>query len=155
LELIRNHGENVVEAHGIEDITNLVGFNCRLTEVHATIALEQLRHADEHVDVRVRIGTETTAAVGELAGIRTPVVRIGCRHVHYMWPMLFDENVVGVSCDVFRQALAAEGVPTYAGYLRPLYLLPLFQKRIAFGGYPFNLSDIQYPKGLCPVSERM
>ena len=44
-------------------------------------------------------------------------------------------------------------MPTYAGYLRPLYLLPLFQKRIAFGGYPFNLSDVQYPKGLCPVSE--
>lgn len=155
LQLIRNHGENAVEAHGIEDITDLVGFNYRLTEVHAAIALEQLRHADEHVEVRVRIGTELTAAVGELEGIRTPVVRPCCRHVYYMWPMRFDENVVGVSRDVFRQALAAEGVPTCAGYLRPLYLLPLFQKRIAFGGYPFNLSDVQYPKGLCPVSERM
>jgi len=155
LQLIRNHGENAVEAHCIEDITNLVGFNYRLTEVHAAIALEQLRHADEHVEVRVRIGTELTAAVGELEGIRTPIVRPGCRHVYYMWPMRFDENVVGVCRDVFRQALAAEGVPTYAGYVRPLYLLPLFQKRIAFCGYPFNLSDVQYPKGLCPVSERM
>lgn len=155
LQLIRNHGENAVEAHGIDDITNLIGFNFRMTELHAAIALEQLQNVDEHVEVRVRIGRELTAAVGELEGIRTPVVRPGCRHVYYMWPMRFDEDVVGVSRGVFRQALAAEGVPTYAGYIRPLYLMPLFQKRIAFGQYPFDLSDVQYPKGLCPVSERM
>ena len=41
--------------------------------------------------------------------------------------------------------------------MRPLYLLPLFQKRIAFGssGYPFTLSDVRYEKGMCPVAEAM
>jgi len=41
--------------------------------------------------------------------------------------------------------------------VRPLYLLPLFQKRIALGasGFPFTLSDVKYEKGMCPVVERI
>lgn len=43
------------------------------------------------------------------------------------------------------------------GYVKPLYLQPLYQERIAFGrdGYPFSLSDVTYPKGLCPITEEM
>jgi perosamine synthetase len=35
--------------------------------------------------------------------------------------------------------------------------LPLFQRRIAIGsaGFPFNLSEVTYQRGLCPVAERM
>ena len=44
------------------------------------------------------------------------------------------------------------------GYVKPLYLLPMYQEQIAFGkdGYPFNLStNINYNKGLCPLTEDM
>ena len=44
-----------------------------------------------------------------------------------------------------------------AGYVKPLYLQPMYQKRIAFGsnGYPFNLTERTYEKGLCPITELM
>jgi hypothetical protein len=52
-----------------------------------------------------------------------------------------------------------EGVLISCGYVRPLYLQPLYQKRIAFGknGYPFTLAGehVRYDKGICPVVERM
>ena len=46
------------------------------------------------------------------------------------------------------------------GYVKPLYLMPLFQKRLAIGrdGFPFTLMNnrnISYDKGLCPVTERL
>lgn len=47
------------------------------------------------------------------------------------------------------------------GYTKPLYLEPLYQKRIAFGrhGFPFTYAgykgSVNYSKGLCPVTERM
>jgi len=43
------------------------------------------------------------------------------------------------------------------GYVRPLYKLPVFQRRIAIGreGWPFTLSNRTYPNGLCPVAERL
>ena len=64
---------------------------------------------------------------------------------------------MGISREVFSQALASEGFPNFTGYTRPLYLLPVFQKRMAIGsrGYPFNLSEVRYDKGSCPVTERM
>jgi perosamine synthetase len=86
-----------------------------------------------------------------------PVVRSGCRHVYYVWAMRFDENVVGIAREQFSKALVAEGFPHFLGYVCPLYLLPVFQKRIAIGsqGYPFNLATPRYEKGMCPVTERM
>ena len=55
------------------------------------------------------------------------------------------------------RALVAEGVPLAEGYVKPLYMLPAFQRRIAIGrdGWPFTLSKRRYDKGLCPVAERM
>ena len=41
--------------------------------------------------------------------------------------------------------------------IKPLYLQPLYQERIALGkeGFPFNQSNITYEQGLCPVTEKM
>lgn len=157
LQLIRNHAENAVEDLGIDDLTNLIGFNYRMTELSAAVALEQLSKIESHVQSRVRLAQQLTDGVAGLPGLRPPVVRAGVRHVYYVWALRFDASVVGVSRSLFSQALAAEGFPHFTGYVRPLYLLPLFQRRTAFGtqGYPFFLSDVRYDKGLCPVAERM
>jgi len=41
--------------------------------------------------------------------------------------------------------------------VRPLYRLPLFQRRVAIGahGYPFNLTSVRYDQVSCSVTERM
>ena len=70
--------------------------------------------------------------------------------------MKFDERKIGIGRDRFIEAVNAEGVHLVGGYVKPIYLEPLFQNRIAFGSYPFDLRpDITYEPGLCPVAERM
>jgi perosamine synthetase len=157
LSMIRNHAENIVEPLDIADLTNLVGFNYRLTELSAAVGLEQLKKIDLHVGRRERLAGELSRGIAGLPGLTPPVVRDTCRHVYYVWAMRFDADQVGVSREQFSQALAAEGFPHGTGYVRPLYLLPLFQQRIAIGskGYPFNLGNPRYEKGICPVTERM
>jgi dTDP-4-amino-4,6-dideoxygalactose transaminase len=155
MQMIRNHGENVVEALQIEDPTNLVGFNFRMTEMSAAVAMAQLEAADEHVQRRVRLAESLTRSVAGLDGLTPPVVREDCEHVYYLWGLRLDEKRVGLTRAQFSKALAAEGFPHFLGYLRPLYHLPIFQKRIAFGEYPFNLSEVRYAGDLCPVAERM
>lgn len=157
LRLIRNHAENVVEPLKIENLTNLVGFNYRMTELSAAVGIEQLKKIDYHVGRREELAQKLTDGVKGLESITPPRVRPGCRHVYYAWVMRIDEKVLGISREQFSTALAAEGFPNFVGAARPLYLLPLFQQRIAFGsqGYPFSLSAIRYEKGLCPVTERL
>ena len=155
MQMIRNHAENIVEPTGMEDPTNMVGFNFRLTELAAAIGLVQLAAVDEHVRRRVRLGERLTEASRGLEGLTPPIVREGCTHAYYLWALRVDAHRLGVPRDLFAKALEAEGFPNAIGYVRPLYHLPLFQKRIAFGGYPFNLTERTYPKGLCPVAERI
>lgn len=155
MQMIRNHGENVVEPAGVEDITNIVGQNYRMTEMSAAVGLEQLARLDEHVERRVRLAEALTAATADLEGLTPAKPRKGTTHAYYVWTMRLDESVLGVPRNVFTKALAAEGVIVGSGYVRPLYLLPVFQKRVAFGTFPFDLTERTYERGLCPVTERM
>jgi dTDP-4-amino-4,6-dideoxygalactose transaminase len=157
LRLIRNHGESCTEDAGVTDLTNLVGFNLRMTELCAAVGLEQLKKADALVGEREHIALRLNEGLSGLEGITPPVQRAGTRPVYYMYQIRFDPDAVGASREVFAEALAAEGFPTFLGYVKPLYLLPMFQKRIAIGreGWPFTLTKRTYHKGLCPVAERL
>jgi perosamine synthetase len=157
LELIRNHGENLVEPLGIDDPVNLVGFNFRLTELSAAVGVAQLSRADEIVAERCRIAKTLSEAARGLPGFTSPQVRENCVHTYYVWIAKVDSDVLGVSRELLSRALAAEGFINSTGYVHPLYLLPMFQKRVAIGrdGWPFTLTERRYEQGLCPVAERM
>lgn len=157
LRMIRNHAENVTDNLADGDLVNLVGFNFRLTELQAAVGIAQLEKVDRVVDEREAIANRFSRELGDLPGIVPPQVRDNCRHVYYVWASRYDERVTGVPRDLFAKALAAEGVPVSVGYVAPLYLLPIFQKRVAIGrdGFPFTLTNRSYHKGLCPVAERM
>lgn len=157
LAMIRNHGENAVEPAGVEDITNLLGFNFRMTELSAALGVVQLTNCEQHVAPRQRLAASLTDAVSDLPGLTGPHVRSGCRHVFHVWSLRYDERIVGVPRRIFSRALAAEGFPNAEGYQKPLYLLPVFARRVAIGsgGFPFTLSQRRYERGSCPVTERM
>ncbi|MFX8848716.1 DegT/DnrJ/EryC1/StrS family aminotransferase, partial [Acinetobacter baumannii] len=51
--LIRNHGENIVEPKGVQNIWNTHGFNFRMTEMEAAIGIEQLKKLPQLIEHRV------------------------------------------------------------------------------------------------------
>ena len=157
LQMIRNHGENVVEPLELPDIASLVGFNYRLGELAAAIGSVQLAHADRHISRRVAIAEKLSAGLQGLEGLTVPAVRPDCSHAYYVWSARYDERAAGVSREVFSEALTAEGFPHFTGYVRPLYRLPVCQRRIGFGssGFPFTLTNRRYEGDLCPVAERL
>jgi perosamine synthetase len=157
LRMIRNHAENVTNELGDGDLTNLVGFNFRLSEMQAAIGIAQLGKMHGLVSGRIAIADDLSRRLGALPGIVSPMVRPGCSHVYYVWSARIDPTRIGLSRGVLARALSAEGVPVSVGYVAPLYMLPIFRNRIAIGskGWPFTLTDRSYQKGLCPVSERL
>ncbi len=161
LTLIRNHGEVVVKDKGVEDIANLMGFNYRMTEIEAAIGIEQLKKLPTLHPPRVRCADFLTARLKDMPGLKTPVVKDGVVHGYYRYALRFDESVVGVPRDRFVDALNAEGIPMVKGYTEPLYLEPMYQKRIAFGrdGFPWTYpgyrGTVSYEPGICPVIERL
>ncbi len=158
LQFIRNHAEAAVNDAGVTNLTNMIGYNLRMTELCAAVALEQLKKAETLIGGREEIALKLNEGLKGLEGFEVPVPRENCRSVFYMWQARFIEEKVGVSRELFSKALNAEGFPNFIGYLPPLYWLPVFQKRIALGrdGFPFTLPNApEYKIGMCPVSERL
>jgi perosamine synthetase len=158
--LIRNHAEAVVGDKGVTNLTNMIGYNFRLGEIECAIGIEQLKKLDRFVETRQRIADRLSKGLLGLSGLRTPVVRSGCTHVYYYYPMILDVPLLGVSRDKIHAALNAEGVPVGNRY-QNLHLLPMFQRKIAYGsrGFPWTSDickrDVNYGKGICPVAEEL
>jgi dTDP-4-amino-4,6-dideoxygalactose transaminase len=167
LRLIRNHAEAVVEVKGETELANMVGFNYRMTELEAAIVRGQLKKLPKLVAERVRNIKYLEKKLAGVPCLRMPQVREHCTHAYYQHCCWFDEKVAGIHRDKFVNAVKAElapitlreteGVKVGCGYVKPLYLLPMFQSKVAFGskGYPWTASDraYDYSRGICPVAE--
>lgn len=167
LQLIRNHGENVVEQKGISDLTNMIGYNFRMTEVEAAIGIEQLKKLPALLEQRTANADYLHRSLGGLPGLSSPPWPTdGSSHAFYVQPLLFDQKVHTIHRNKFVEALRSE-LPSAvlretapligAGYVKPLYLQPIYQQRA--GKCSFNChhytGSVSYERGICPVAEEL
>jgi dTDP-4-amino-4,6-dideoxygalactose transaminase len=171
LALIRNHGEAVVGPAEYDNITNILGFNYRLTEVAAAIGCAQLRKLDRLNETRLTHVQALSEALSAHAFLEVPPLcahaafgerqTCGCRSTYYLYPLQFDAGRFGAGRADFMRALAAEGLSFGLGYVPPLYLQPLYQRKQGFKhGYPWAAPENQairtnYERGACPAAEHL
>jgi len=161
MRLIRNHAEAVVGPKKESNLSNMIGYNFRLGEIESTIGIEQLKKLDKLVLRRQEMAKILTAGLSELQGLRLPIIKPECSHVFYVYPMILDLEVLGVSRACIYDALVAEGVQgLMQGYVN-LHTLPMYQQKIAYGseGFPWvsdsYISNISYDKGISPIAEEL
>ena len=167
-KLIRNHGENIVEDLKLKEIDNLVGSNYRLTEIQAAIGIHQLDRIESYISHRKKLAKYLSGKLEVIKGLEIPKIEDGSEHAYYIYPIKFNSKIIKLSRRDFVKAVNAllpkpsvwEQTGLIEGYVKPLYLLPLFQKKIAFGkkGFPWSVNaniKYSYASGLCPVAERM
>ena len=160
MQLIRNHAESVVGKKGVTNIANMIGFNFRLGEIEAAMGMKQLEKLGSLAASRTRVCLKLMEGLRDLPGVRLPIIERDCSHVFYIFPLLLDLEALGVSRARLAQALRAEGVPVVMeGYVN-VHLLPIFQKKIAYGqsGFPWKMgaaeSSVSYHPGICPKAEK-
>ena len=160
MQLIRNHGEAVVEGKGVKDISNIIGYNFRMGEIEASIGIEQLKKLKNLVNNRVAIAERLSENFSKLDGITVPKIKEGYTHSFYVYGIKYDESKSSVSRKKVFDALRAEGAPVVDSYAN-LHLYPMYQQKIAYGkkGFPWNSSiykgSVSYKKGICPVAEEL
>ena len=160
LQLIRNHGESVAGPAQYENITNIVGSNYRMTEMQAAVAQAQLKKLDILNIKRIALAEELNRGLAPLPCLAPPKLDKKRHATYYIYPLRYlSDQLGGLSRSDFARMLTAEGISFGEGYMEPLYMLPLFQKRIAFTkGYPWSAPENQeskpkYNKGTCPIAE--
>ena len=159
MSLIRNHAEAALFEK--ENLNNMIGYNFRLGEIEAAMGIEQLKKLSTIIKRRQAIAKKLDKELKKLKGLSIPTIRKNCTHVYYVYQMKIDEKITGVSRDKIFKALCAEGVKKLSTKFANVHLLPLYQKKIAYGfkNFPWKfenkMNKINYKKGICPVAERL
>lgn len=170
VQLIRNHAEAVVEGKGVTELCNMIGFNFRLGEIEAAIGLEQLRKGPRLIEERKMNVRYLEKKLDGLPGLSMPAVGPAGDHVYYVHALDYDEHVTGVPRERLVQAIKAElpvtelregeGPLMGMGYVRPLYMLPLFRQPAATVGAASPMArahaagHVSYADGMCPTAEK-
>ena len=156
MRLLRNHGEVVVGDTNRSDITNLLGWNYRLTEIQAAIGIEQLKKMDFLISERKRLAGYLTEKLSKFDFLTAPKTKKYTDHGYYLYPIKFNERSAGISRDLFFDALKAEGLSVGKGYVKPVYLEPIYQQREAVSFHTgLYKGNVDYKIGICPTTERM
>ena len=130
------------------------GCNYRITQFQAALLSSQLKRLDEQTRLRDKNGKYLSDLLSSIEGI-TPLSRgFGeTLHTYHIFIFKYDKTKFnGLSKKEFAEMLAAEGVPSFMGYPKPLYEQPLFQKK-NFMCYAIP-EDVDYSSVHCPVAEK-
>ena len=125
--LLREHGMR--ERYRPE----IIGYNFRMTDVHASIGLPQLEKLPSANARRQAVAARYTQ---EMRGVITPAVRPGAVHVFHQYTLRVGQR------DAFAEALTARGVGSNV-----YYPVPVHRQR------PF--ADLGFGGTVLPVTERL
>lgn len=159
MRLLRNHAENAIGPDKIDTkLNNMIGFNFRMCEIEAAIAINQLKKVDELINKRCEVISRLLSKLSSLPGLIMPYTDKDNTHVYYLLPLKLDLNYLDYSRDQIANKLIQNNVPGVAqGYVN-VHQLPLFQAKIAFGSnhFPWSINpsiDYDYSHGTCPIAE--
>jgi len=170
LRLIRNHAEAVVAGRKVDSLVNMVGFNFRLGEIEAGIGRMQLAKSRKLVERRRHNLDYFNRNLPRIPGLTISRAADYVDHSYYVAALNYDADAAGLSRDILIRALHAElpetemieghGPLISGGYVKPIYLYPMFQEQVAYGdlGCPFKCphykGQVNYAPGICPEAEK-
>jgi len=151
-QMIRNHGEVLHPSEKKRTYkSEILGYGYRMTELEASLGVVQLKKLDKMNDVRIKLTNYLTEKLNKIDGFHHTTLDY-VKHVYYVYAFTYDEKIVGISRDKFCEAMIAEGIPVSGGYVKPLYLNPLYQEKRGFAFKHYS-GNVNYSKGICPTAE--
>ena len=151
-QMVRNHGEVIVPTLKNRSYkSEFLGWGYRMTELEAALGVAQLGKLDYFNNERIKLGTYLHNEINKIDGLKH-VKHDHVKHVYWVFGMSYDEEKIGITRNLFCDALRAEGIPCSAGYVQPLYLSPLYLEKRAFA-FKHYKGNVKYEKGICPVAE--
>jgi perosamine synthetase len=133
---------------------DVLGWNYRLSEFNAAIALAQLERIEGLVDLRIKSANLFVDAMKTCDYLVPQEIPDGYVNSYYTLGVIYEgQERIGVSWEEFRKIYIEEGGDGIYGawsvpYLEPMMVTRQFAKRC-----PCIYEHVSYPEGLCPVAE--
>jgi perosamine synthetase len=126
-----------------------IGFNYRMPELCAAVALAQVERVDELVSVRLHSAQLYNDALAGCPWLTPQLVPDGYRHSYWTTALVLDTDI-GITWSAFRATFLKHGGEPFYACWQLSYLEPAFHRR--------RLSETQeqvFDRGLCPQAERL
>lgn len=147
LKQFRNHGINsdhhqrAIEGNLIYDMQSL-GFNFRLSDVHATLGLSQLEKLPQWTTRRQEIADLYRARLAETSWVKPLEINSGSTHGHHLFVVRWQSNEANVDRDAALAILREKGIQANIHY-RPVYQHSFYQELLR-----------DQPASICSNAER-
>lgn len=152
--MVRNHGEMILESLKHRTYkSEFLGWGYRMTELEAALGVAQVSKLDYFNGERIKLSSYLANEINKIHGLHHTKYDF-VKHVYNVFSFSYDEKKIGIPRNVFCEALRAEGIPCSNGYVKPLYLNPLYLEKRAFA-YKHYRGNVKYEKGICPVAESL
>jgi len=133
-----------------------IGWNYRLPEFNAAVALAQLERVDELVDLRIKSAQLFMDVMAQCDYLIPQYVPEGYTHSYYTLGVVYEGQAkIGVSWEDFRKEYIKQGGDGIYGAWSVAYLEPVIAERKFVKRCPWVYENIRYEQGLCPVAERV
>ena len=152
--MVRNHGETILPSLKKRTYrSEFLGWGYRMTELEAALGVAQVDKLDLLNEERINLCNYLMKEINKIEGLKhTKYDHV--KHVYYVFACSYDEKIIGIPRNLFCDALKAEGIPFAAGYVKPLYLNPLYLEKRAFAFKHYE-GNTKYEKGICPIAEKL
>jgi perosamine synthetase len=132
-----------------------VGWNYRMGELCAAVALAQLENLDELVQRRVEAAKQFEEAAAGYSWFRPQHVPPECTHSYWTWVARVDRD--DITWHEFRDRYVSFGGDGIYAAWKLTYLEPMFENLNLLGRERFITEEnrSRYKRGLCPVAERI
>jgi perosamine synthetase len=159
VRLIRNHAEAALKNDSNDKLINMLGYNFRMGEIEAAIGIEQYKKLKNIIKKRNKVINLLNEKFKKIPFLLTPPAQDSFSHNYYIYPILLDWKKIKYSRTFLVNCLKSEGLQGLVEGYTNIHLLPMYQKKIAYGakGFPWSIYNdkINYKKGICPVAEEM
>jgi UDP-4-amino-4,6-dideoxy-N-acetyl-beta-L-altrosamine transaminase len=123
-----------------------VGFNYRLSDIHAALARSQLTKLAKFVAARRALAVRYDKMIAGLAPAIRPIARMpGQQPVWHLYVVLIDFATIGVERAAFMRRLRERGVGSQVHYL-PVHRQPYYRNR--YGNLSLPGADAYYARAL-------
>ncbi len=115
-----------------------LGFNYRMSDIHAALGLSQLKKIKRFVEARRAIARRYDAAFQNHPLFEIPLEKGNTYSAYHLYPIRLKDSLVAQKANLFER-LKEKGILVQTHYI-PIYLQPYYR-------------NLGYPKGLCPLAE--
>jgi dTDP-4-amino-4,6-dideoxygalactose transaminase len=129
---------------GLDYFHDEVGYNYRLTNLSAALGVAQLERLDAFVARKRQIAMRYDAAIGAIPGITLPPRPEWADPTYWLYSILVDEAVTGISRGAIQEKLLAAQVESRSLWV-PAHRMPFYKDAVCLGN---GTGNVLFERGL-------